>query len=158
MIYRKFLNVLVINRKRRNTIKKHFLILIVILVFVLSSCQKTDNIEIGMTYSEAESIKPNCIIYCGYMFYKENNINVVCRFNGETIEEIMEFPIVKPSSEAFSAISTGMTVAEVVKTVGIPAGDSQTFGLCTLDFNCVDGSVYRIVWDGDMKVIEITKL
>lgn len=126
--------------------------------FVLSSCEKTDNIEIGMTYSEAASIKANCIFYRGYMFYKENNINVVCRFNDETIEEIMEFSIVKPSSEAFSTISTGMTVAEVVKTVGIPAGDSRTFGLSTLDFNCADGSVYRIVWDGDMKVIEITKL
>ncbi len=127
---------------------------------ILSTEKRVVQLETGMTYDDVLSVQEGCIPYQNYVFYRnsEGN-NVVCKFNEDTqlLDEIMEFSLVEPTMESFSGIRKGMTVADVVKTVGLPIR-SATFGLATLDFNCTDGTVYRISWDIDMKVIEVKKV
>lgn len=146
---------------------KKFLFFLLITVFILSSCAGSDvsedtgdsQFQIGMTRDDVLSADAECFQYLAYLFCKNNEgNNVVCKLNNDRqlIEKIWEFPSVEPTREAFSAICKGMTVTDVVKTVGLPFR-TATFGLSTLDFQCDDGTVYRIQWDKDMKVIDMVE-
>ena len=144
------------------------LLCLLLSVLILSSCAESNvpkdkvnsQFKTGMTRDDVLSLDAACFCYREYIFCKsDGENNVVCKVNSDTslVEEVMEFPPAEPKKEAFSAICEGMTVTDVVKTVGLPFR-TATFGLSTLDFQADDGTVYRIQWDEDMKVIDMTEI
>ncbi len=57
----------------------------------------------------------------------------------------------------FDRIVPGMSVYEVVELIGMPIG-SSTSGMRSLDFSSNDSSIYRVLWDDEMKVVECYKV
>lgn len=132
---------------------------------MLSSCVSSNgdnNIAIGMTYDEVLSLQSDMkyLIHRNYMFYVDSDgKNIVVEFGNETylVEKIEDFQTVAAEQDSFSSITEGMTVFDVVEKVGLPLR-CTTSGLSTLDFQSMDGSMFRILWDENMKVIEVTKV
>lgn len=77
----------------------------------------------------------------------------VLNYDGQ-IEEETKFSPVEPTREAFTGISEGMTVEDVVERVGLPTR-TGTSGMISLDFDCIDGTTFRIYFFTDMKVMEV---
>lgn len=62
----------------------------------------------------------------------------------------------KETSLDSEKIEKGMSVTEVGEIVGLPFR-SVTHGLNTLDYLTDDKEIYRIQWDGEMKVVDVSK-
>ena len=143
--------------------KKIFIIiLLVCIILILSSCVSSKQIAVGMSYEEFLSTKKdmNFLEYRNYVFYVGSyEKNIVVEFGRESnlVEKIEAFPKVRATEEDFYSIKAGMTVFDVVEKVGIPS-NSVSFGLSTLDFECIDGLKFRVLWDQNMKVIEVIKV
>ena len=116
-----------------------------------------DALEIGMSYADVERLSTEHLVEGTYVFTKNAAGDaVIGRFDPDTLKiaKITEYPAVTGDADAFASLTPGMTVYEVVRTVGLPLG-SRTFGLCTLDFACSDGSEYRVQWNEDMTVLAV---
>ena len=149
-------------------------IISVLMVCLLSSCnvvqevqaeeEKTENtpieeggIYIGMTEEKArENIKSRNVEYFDYgslMFFEnEEGKNTVIHTSPDAsgvflLYEIGTFDKVVADQSAFEKIERGMSVLDVVELVGLPIG-STTFGMSSLDFECSNGTVYRIYIEG----------
>ena len=127
----------------------------------MTSDSMISRISVGMTYDDILWTKdqPQFRLFFNYLFCKDSDgRNMVAEFGkeSETIDKIEVFPGTQPDSVAFSAIQKGMNIFDVVERVGAPI-NSATFGLKTLDFESIDGDIYRIQFDTQMKVIEVTK-
>ena len=153
---------------------KKVAIFILLLAFTLTACscgtrilcggkpgdvtQTTfDALAIGMTYSDVDRLTTEHLVEGYYVFTKSAAGDaVIGRFDPDTLKiaEITEYPAVTGDADAFASLTPGMTVYEVVRTVGLPLG-SRTFGLSTLDFACSDGSEYRVQWNEDMTVLAV---
>ncbi len=122
-----------------------------------------ENIDsyIGASYKELNYafLGKESFQYANFVFIKATDKkNVVAELDSEhkNAVDIHAYRSVSPSHEAFEEITVGMSVFDVVERVGIPFG-SFTHGISSLDFKASDGSVYRIIWDADMNVSEVTK-
>ena len=116
-----------------------------------------DALAVGMSYSDVERLSTEHLVEGYYVFTKNAAGDaVIGQFDPDTLKiaKITEYPAVTGDAEAFASITPGMTVYEVVRTVGLPLG-SRTFGLNTLDFLCSDGSEYRVQWNEDMTVLAV---
>ncbi len=114
-------------------------------------------LAIGMTYSDVERLETEHLFAGIYVFCANDAGNaVVGQFDPDTLKiaRITEYPAVTGDADAFASLTPGMTVYEVVRTVGLPLG-SRTFGLNTLDFACSDGGEYRVTWNDDMTVLAV---
>jgi len=123
------------------------------------STQQTENLAVGMTYEEFQSLHADVDFqkYRGYIFYvdaDQNNIVVKLDADGQTIEKFEIFPAIQPNAEAFFAIRKGMNVFEVVEAVGVPF-QSVTHGISSSDFKGTDGTIFRVQWDQNMQVIDM---
>ena len=115
------------------------------------------SLTFGMTYSDVDRLTTEHLVEGYYVFTKNAAGDaVIGRFDPDTLKiaRITEYPAVTGDADAFASLTPGMTVYEVVRTVGLPLG-SRTFGLCTLDFACSDGSEYRVTWNDDMTVLAV---
>lgn len=135
-----------------------FILLSALILIMVSSCASPKEITVGMSYEEAISLRPDSFYYIKYMFYTENEKNIVITFEKEKylVEKIEEFPVVTANQMAISSIKEGMTVSEVVRLVGIPTGSTES-GLIMLNFQRADGSTFYVEFDGNMKVISVLK-
>lgn len=156
--------------------KRKIILLCVILVLSMlfascsscSSCngkendfpEPSDEVKVGMKYNDARKTvenKDGFFQLGGYLFYvDENGNNTVIELdeNFQEVKSVKAFYTVKSNKKAFSEITEGMEVCEVVEKVGIPFR-SVTSGLRTSDFKATDGSVFRINWNENMTVIEV---
>lgn len=141
------------------------LCMILVLSMLLASCsscascrsedgefpEPSNEVRVGMKYNDVkETIKNKEAFFqlVGYLFYVDKNgNNVVVELDGKSkeIKNVKAFYQVKPDEKAFSEITEGMNIYEVVEKVGIPFR-SVTFGALTSDFKAEDGSVFRIYW------------
>ena len=116
-----------------------------------------DALAVGMSYSDVERLSTEHLVEGYYVFTKNAAGDaVIGRFDPDTLKiaRITEYPAVTGDADAFASLTPGMTVYEVVRTVGLPLG-SRTFGLNTLDFACSDGGEYRVTWNDDMTVLAV---
>ena len=147
--------------------KRGVLLFAVILVAAISLCslascavsQNQDEaandlpIKQGMTMEEVYEIIPreNWINCPGtrYVFAPYNDeTSAIIRFSTDKdcVAEYVNMVDAKPHDKSdFDKLKVGMTVEEVVETVGIPFGTS-TYGLATNDFTDSDGKVYTLTW------------
>lgn len=127
---------------------------------LLLEAEKSD--LVGKTYEEVLAGCSGLPVqeYLNYVFYvnPEGN-NVVVAFDGERklVERAEIYSAVEPEEDDFASITVGMSVFDVVKKVGHPS-QSVTFGLATMDFEGKNGALFRILWDGEMKVAEVTRI
>jgi hypothetical protein len=103
-----------------------------------------------MTYDEFESFLKGKDVFTSdcYAFWRDENGNefaVEFWGNNVKVNRIASFSRqgVKPTSEDFESIVSGMGMLEVVERVGIPFR-SVASGFATFDFLADDGTVYRI--------------
>ncbi len=132
-------------------------------VSVLSSCagkepegtapetvQESQLIKIGMDYGEAIAVLDAAGVKHfndgGCIFFEEpDGRNAIAYFEGENTKatEVDFFPRVETTQEAFSSVKKGMSLSELVRTVGLPIA-SRTFGVDSLYFECADGTGYDV--------------
>lgn len=119
------------------------------------------SLSIGMTYSEVSNLKGEYMFFHYYVFYLNNDSHSIQigEFGKDTerVETITEFPVPEATSEAFTRITEGMTVTEVIRLVGMPFR-SATFGIDSLDFQSMTGTIFRIVWNQNQQVVEIDNI
>ena len=125
----------------------------------MTSDSMISRISVGMTYDDILWTKdqPQFRLFFNYLFCNDSGRNMVAEFGkeSETIEKIEVFPDTQPAPAAFEAIQEGMNIFDVVERVGVPI-NSATFGLKTLDFESIDGDIYRIQFDTHMNVVEVS--
>ncbi len=117
-------------------------------------------LQIGMSYDEALAVveSDNTWMFHDYMFTKDTTgTGLAVKFGNDphVITAIQAVEPITPDAHSFEQIEQGMTVFEVVERVGIPTR-SVTFGLCTVDYECPNGDIFRISWDNEMKVSYIS--
>lgn len=121
----------------------------------------------GQTRGEFEQLigKEEVLFYQKYAFFVDcNEKQVIVEFNdssesGSKVECIYTDFVSREdiTTESFENVEIGMSVVEVCEIVGLPFR-SVTHGLATLDYMTCDNAVYRIQWDSQMRVLDISKL
>ena len=142
--------------------KKLFLVFL-ILTLTLSSCtgsigHENHIIRVGQTYNEViSSIEDKQFLtYDRFMFFEnKSGMNVVVEFNDslELVTKIAYYEKGTADNSSVSRVKVGMTPFEVVELIGLPSW-SLTFGLSSLDFEIEPNTAFRVIWDGEMKVLE----
>ena len=119
------------------------------------------SLSIGMTFSEVSGLKGDYISFHYYVFHLNSDGHTIQigEFGKDSgrVETITEFPAPEATPEAFTQITEGMPVTEVLRLVGVPSG-SATFGIDSLDFKSTAGTVFRIIWDQNQRVAEIINI
>lgn len=113
--------------------------------------EPSNEVRVGMKHNDVrETIKDQEAFFQlgSYLFYVgKNGNNVVVELDGKhkEIKNVKAFYPVNSNKKAFSEITEGMDIYEVVEMVGIPFRET-TSGFRTSDFKAEDGSVFRIYW------------
>lgn len=120
-----------------------------------------ESLSIGMTFSEVSGLKGDYISFHYYVFHLNSDGHTIQigEFGKDSgrVETITEFPAPEATPEAFTQITEGMPVTEVLRLVGVPS-ESATFGIDSLDFKSTAGTVFRIIWDQNQRVAEIINI
>lgn len=147
--------------------KKIGICLLIVAILTCSSCSSDKDMysqmKIGMDYdaffnvvSDADSLG-----YYGYIFLEsEDGNNIVAEFDidGKTLTRKEKYnKVTDIYVENFERITSGMTVFEVVRLLGLPVAKSDSEDVRSLDFGDANAS-YRVIFDKDMKVSETEKL
>jgi predicted small secreted protein len=141
--------------------KKIILFILIVYVLLLCSCNSqrgvTEKIEIGMPFDEVNDVLSDdqILLHCNYLFLKSEDKNTVIKFDKATytVNQIKTFKPISFERSSAEKICEGMDVFEVVELIGIPTRSSYS-GLSAMDYESVDGCLFRIVWNGEMRVSE----
>ena len=112
---------------------------------------------IGMSYSDfLSATEENDTLVClgCYAYLLDESTDVIVKFDNEclNVECIEKYTHKAVSSEEFSKISNGMTIYEVVETIGLPYG-SFTFGMLTLNFASSDGMALMVYFESGSNMV-----
>ena len=141
--------------------KIHLLACVMFLPVIFLACASSyTELEVGMSYTESLQYLPETAkSFDVYTCFTQGDENIVVEYDGlfEKIVQIRSFDAVFPSEEDFSKVTPQMSFLEVVEQVGIPKR-SVTFGISSTDFESAEGTYFRIIWDSQMKVYDVSKL
>ena len=139
-----------------------------VVLLMLSSCSLGSKdifsqIRVGMTYNEFRELNESekSFYYMNYAFIEEkSDQSIVVEFSSDMQGVVKKEQYDFSSNyfvQDFDRIVPGMSVYEVVELIGMPIG-SSTSGMRSLDFSSNDSSIYRVLWDDEMKVVECYKV
>lgn len=114
----------------------------------------------GMTVADIDSLQIDYLRYGSYLFLSYDESNIVAMISSEdhsTLEKITMYVPVSSTDSDFEKINEGMTVFQVVESVGLPEG-SFTHGMKSLYFNTTEGNVFVVYFNNNDTVSKVVRL
>lgn len=147
--------------------KKIGICLLIVAMLVCSSCSSDKDMyskmKVGMDYDDFFNIviDSNAFGYYGYIFLESedgNNIVVEFDLDSKTITRKEKYnKVTDIYVENFERITSGMTVFEVARLLGLPVSKSTSDDVRSLYFGN-DNASYCVIFDKDMKVSSTEKV
>lgn len=121
----------------------------------------SSNFEVreGMTVSYVDSLQIDYLRYGSYLFLYYDGSNIVAKISSNdhsTLEKVEMYVPISPVDSDFEKIKVGMTVFQVVESVGLPEG-SFTHGMNSLYFNTTEGNVFVVYFNDSNTVSEVVR-